>query len=589
MSLKLREKISVCFLVVFISTFLFSFSLGQPVIDATKVFNETSRTVTINDSRFDKEIGVQGEFEQELDKLIKMTDEKKDAEREAYRSYAILEGSRANILFADLDFNIIYSNPASIKTLDQIKHHIPVKPQDIVGQSIDMFHKNPAHQRKILSDPANLPLQTHITVGPETLELLAVAINDKNGKHIGTMLTWDIVTEKLKQQEKIQSISSLVDNAPVNLVLADKDLNIKYINTATVSLLKKLQQHISVNVDDLIGKSIDVFHKNPALQRKVLSDPKNLPHKAIIQVGPEIFDLVVTAVYDPDGNYDGPMVSWDVVTEKKAMEEREKEVMSRVTETAQTLAGSAEELTATSQQMTSNAEETSAQANVVSTACEEVSRNVQAVATGTEEMSASIKEIAQNSSEAARIAGTAVTLAEKTNETVSRLGVSSDEIGQVIKVITSIAEQTNLLALNATIEAARAGEAGKGFAVVANEVKELANQTAKATEEIRSKIGAIQEDTKSSVDAIGEITKVINQINDISATIASAVEEQTATTVEIGRSVSDAARGSTEITENIVGVATLAQSTTQGATDSQTAAAELARMAAELQSIVAVG
>jgi methyl-accepting chemotaxis protein len=547
---------------------------------------ESSKKILEGQVRSTKKIEVEGEFEQELNLLIKMTDEKKDSERESYRSFSILKSSRANILYADLDFNIIYANPASIETLGKIKDHIPVTPQDIVGQSIDIFHKNPAHQRKILSDPNNLPLDSCIQVGPETLDLLVAPIYDKHGKHIGNMLTWDIITEKFAQQEKIHSISSLVENAPVNLALADKDLNIIYVNPATVSVLKKLQQYLSINVDDIIGQSIDVFHKNPAHQRKILSDPKNLPHRAIVQVGPEIFDLEISAVYDSDGNYDGPMVSWEVITERKALEEREKEVMSRVTETAQTLAGSAEELTATSQQMTSNAEETSVQANVVSTACEEVARNVQAVATGTEEMSASIKEIAQNSSEAARIAGTAVTLAEKTNETVSRLGVSSDEIGQVIKVITSIAEQTNLLALNATIEAARAGEAGKGFAVVANEVKELANQTAKATEEISSKIGAIQEDTKGSVDAIQEITGVINQINDISATIASAVEEQTATTAEIGRSVSDAARSSTEITENIAGVATAAESTTQGASDSQVASTELARMAAELQSIV---
>jgi methyl-accepting chemotaxis protein len=260
--------------------------------------------------------------------------------------------------------------------------------------------------------------------------------------------------------------------------------------------------------------------------------------------------------------------------------------LSEIGQNAATLASSSEELTAVSQQMAGNAEETSAQSGVVSAASEQVSSNVQTVATGAEEMSASIKEIARNSSEAARVASEAVTVADTTNTTISKLGESSAEIGQVVKVITSIAEQTNLLALNATIEAARAGEAGKGFAVVANEVKDLANQTAKATEEISGKIGAIQTETQNSVTAIAEISEVINKINDISNTIASAVEEQTATTAEIGRNVSEAAKGTAEIAQNITGVAEAAQSTTQGATDTQAASTELSKMAAELQGLV---
>jgi len=254
--------------------------------------------------------------------------------------------------------------------------------------------------------------------------------------------------------------------------------------------------------------------------------------------------------------------------------------------TAQTLASSSEEMTSVSQEMAGTAEETSAQANVVSAASHEVSKNVQTVATGTEEMESSIKEIAQNANEAARVAASAVQVADSANTTISKLGESSAEVGQVVKVITSIAEQTNLLALNATIEAARAGEAGKGFAVVANEVKELATQTARATDEISSKIQAIQNDTGSAVDAIGEISMIINQINDISNTIASAVEEQTATTAEIGRNVGEAAQGTTEITENINGVAQAAKDTSQGIGQTQTAGNELAKMAADLQTLV---
>ncbi len=260
--------------------------------------------------------------------------------------------------------------------------------------------------------------------------------------------------------------------------------------------------------------------------------------------------------------------------------------MARIGQNSNYLTDSSSKMSEVSQQLAGNAEETSAQADVVTNASTTVNENMNAVAAASEEMNASIREIAESSSQAAQVASSAVDMAKTANEKVSKLGDSSAEIGHVIKVINSIAEQTNLLALNATIEAARAGEAGKGFAVVANEVKELANATAKATEEIGQKIQAIQEDTSNAVDSIGQITGVINQISDISSTIASAVEEQTATTNEIGRSVNEAARSSSEISENISGVAVAAKSTTEGATNTQTAASEMSKMAAELQELV---
>jgi len=569
----------------------------------------------------------------------------KKTETETAKIVSMMENSVSATLFADNNFVVQYVNPESQKLLEMLKDVLPVKPEDVLGQSIDIFHKNPQEQRKLLGDPRNLPYSSMVCLGEETISLTASAVLDQNRNYLGPMISWDLVTDSIKREKEVSRLAGFVENNPGNMMSADRDFVIDYINPASISVLKTIEEYLPIKVSEIVGQSIDVFHKNPAHQRKILSDPDNLPMTAFIGVGPELLKLSVSANIDTDGNYLGPMVDWGIVTEQIAKEKEaeaatEREVkmaeqlkdkvdsmltvvdsaangdltntidvkgddaigkmgeglakflsdirsnISNIADMAKKLTGSSEEMNAVSQEMAGNSEETTAQANVVSDASSEISKNVQTVATGTEEMGASIKEIAQNANEAARVAANAVKVAETANTTVGKLGDSSAEIGQVIKVITSIAEQTNLLALNATIEAARAGEAGKGFAVVANEVKELANQTAKATDEISSKIQAIQTDTEGAVDAIGEISMVINQINDISNTIASAVEEQTATTAEISRNVNEAATGSEEISRNISGVAQAAQDTSAGIDRNQVAANELADMAAELQKLV---
>jgi len=450
---------------------------------------------------------------------------------------------------------------------------------------------------------------------------------------------------KIANDAEMKRVVAMVDNIPMNVMYADEKFEVKYMNPSGKEIFGKVQKFLKVDVNDVVGNQITAFHTDPDKVMSIIKDPNNLPFESQVKIGPEVFDLQVSAIYDENKNYIGPVATYQLVTERVEMETQAEEAAEReqkateelkgkvnsildvvtaagqgdltqeitvkgedaigqmgeglssffsglrndignIGKNAESVTAAAEELTVTSTTMSANAEETSAQAGVVAAASEQVGTNVQTVATGSEEMTASISEISNNATQAATISNEAVAVAKKTNDTITTLGESSQEIGEVVKVITSIAEQTNLLALNATIEAARAGEAGKGFAVVANEVKELANQTAKATEEISGKVQTIQSNTGDAVQAIEEISNIINKINDISSTIASAVEEQSATTNEMSRNVAEAAKGVGEIAENIAGVSTAAGETTQGSSQTKDAASELSKLAVDLQGLV---
>jgi methyl-accepting chemotaxis protein len=501
-----------------------------------------------------------------------------DLESELRAFQQMADAMPVNVMTCDLaTFKINYVNKQSIQTLKKLEHLLPCRAEDLLGQCIDIFHKKPEHQRRLLADPKNLPHRTNIKLGDEILDLLVTPIFDAARNYIAPMLTWDIVTAKVKADSDAKRLTAMVDNMPINVMMASpEDFTITYLNQTSLRTLKTIERLLPCRADQILGKCIDIFHKNPEHQRRMLSNPKNLPHRATIQLGEEFLDLNVAAIMDEKGNYLGPMVSWNVVTAQKKLTNNVLNIVQNVTAAATEMRSSAESMRAT-------AEETSQQSAAVASASEQANTNVKTVAAAAEEMSNSIQEISKQVTKSARISQGAVTQAQHTNNVVQSLATNAQKIGEVVNLINEIASQTNLLALNATIEAARAGDAGKGFAVVAAEVKTLANQTAKATDEIGDQVGAIQGATSEAVKAIQAITTTIGRISEICNGIASAVEEQGAATREIATNVQQAATGTEDVSRNIDGVRQASTETGNAAAQVLSAAQGLSKHAEGLR------
>ncbi len=458
-----------------------------------------------------------------------------------------------NVMTCDLKtFRIDYVNKAALKTLKSIEHALPCSADKMLGTSIDIFHKNPAHQRGMLADERNLPHNAVITIGGEKLDLTITAIRDRSGRYIAPMVTWELVTEKLRREDETRTQRQMLDQLPINAMMCDLDkFTITYANKSTIDTLGKLEHLLPIKAKDLIGSSIDVFHKNPHHQQTLLRDERNLPHNAKIRLGDETLDLRVSAIRDGKGTYTAALLTWAVVTKQVRIAD---DFESTVKSVVDGVSAAATEMQATSETMAAGAEETNVQANTVAAASEQLAK--------------SIDEISRQVAHASEISRLGVDRARESNAQVQSLAEAATKIGDVVKLINDIASQTNLLALNATIEAARAGEAGKGFAVVASEVKSLANQTARATEEIASQIKSIQGATQGAVAAIAAITGTIDQISEISAAISAAVEEQGAATQEV--------------TSNITGVSQASSETGEAASETLRAASELSVQAESL-------
>ena len=547
------------------------------------------------------------------------------------RLQGAIDASVQAVMMVDRDFIVTYVNQSTMDLLAKYQMQFAAafpgfNHKSIIGSCIDSFHKNPEHQRQMLSNPGNLPYKTDIAVGDLRFELNVTATMNDKGDYVGNALEWSDVTEIRKKELEVARLQSAVDGAQANLMICDMDLVITYANPAVVKMLSaradKLRQVFpGFDANNLLGQCIDQFHKNPSHQRKLLSHPANLPFQAEIEVGGLEFGLNATAVLDHQGEMMGAMVEWRDITEQKDAERQIQslidnavngqldarieasnykgfmkglgdginELMTAVVEplresqrvikllsegdltdqmegeysgefaelrdalnsTTEVLADMVDQIVEGSETILTSADEISRGNSDLSQRTEEQASSLEETASSMEQMTSTVKQNADNAREANQLAAAARDQAEKGGEVVQKavsamgeINTSSKKIADIIGVIDEIAFQTNLLALNAAVEAARAGEQGKGFAVVAAEVRNLAQRSAGAAKEIKGLINdsveRVEEGSRLVDDSgktLDEIVSAVKKVSDIIAEIAAAGQEQSAGIEEVNKAI----------------------------------------------------